>query len=128
MFKANSLSQSSLQSIQNLGRVQLVTKITQIIHGNLASNSTKYATYKIDGGQLGDLEIKLTQKHSMTKVIVVVESDAVKPIMEKIVWKVAITSGAFKLLLAFPTIIRAPVNAPPKIFTIKNANPKKTTK
>ncbi len=85
MFKANSLSQSSLQSIQNLGRVQLVTKITQIIHGNLASNSTKYATYKIDGGQLGDLEIKLTQKHLMTKATVIVESDAVKTIMEKIV-------------------------------------------
>ena len=85
MFKANSHSQPSFQSIQNIGRVQLVTKITQIIHGNIASNGTKSVTYKINGGQLGDLEIKLTQKQSMTKATVVVESDAVKPIMEKIV-------------------------------------------
>ena len=85
MFKASSPSQPSFQSIQNIGRVQLVTKITQIIHGNFASNGTKSVTYKINGGQLGDLEIKLTQKQSMTKATVVVESDAVKPIMEKIV-------------------------------------------
>ena len=85
MFKASSLSQPSFQSIQNIGRVQLVTKITQIIHGNFSLNGTKSATYKINGGQLGDLEIKLTQKQSMTKATVVVESDAIKPIMEKIV-------------------------------------------
>ena len=85
MFKASSLSQPSFQSIQSIGRVQLVTKITQIIHGNFSSNGTKSATYKINGGQLGDLEIKLTQKQSMTKATVVVESDAIKPIMEKIV-------------------------------------------
>ena len=85
MFKASSLSQPSFQSIQSIGRVQLVTKITQIIHGKFSLNGTKSATYKINGGQLGDLEIKLTQKQSMTKATVVVESDAIKPIMEKIV-------------------------------------------
>jgi flagellar hook-length control protein FliK len=85
MFRGNTLFQPSLQSIQNISRVQLVTKITQIIHGNFSANGSKSATYKIDGGQLGDLEIKLTQRDSMTKATVVVESDSVKPIMEKIV-------------------------------------------
>ena len=85
MFKANSLSQPLFQSMQNVGRVQLVTKITQIIHGKFSLNGTKSATYKINGGQLGDLEIKLTQKQSMTKATVVVESDTIKPIIEKII-------------------------------------------
>ena len=85
MFRGNTLFQSSLQSIQNINRVQLVTKITQIIHGNFSPNGSKSATYKIDGGQLGNLEIKLTQRDSMTKATVIVEFDSVKPIMEKIV-------------------------------------------
>jgi flagellar hook-length control protein FliK len=85
MSRGNTLFQSSLQSIQNVNKVQLTTKITQIIHGNFSSNGSKSAIYKIDGGQLGNLEIKLTQRDTMTKATVVVESDAVKPIMEKIV-------------------------------------------
>ena len=85
MFRGNTLFQSSLQSIQNINRVQLTTKITQIIHGNFSPNGSKSATYKIDGGQLGNLEIKLTQRDSMTKATVIVEFDSVKPIMEKIV-------------------------------------------
>ena len=66
-------------------KTHLVTKIAQIIHGKFSSNGTKSATYKIDGGYLGKLELKLTQKHSMTKATVVVESDAIKPIIEKII-------------------------------------------
>ena len=85
LFRGNTFFQSSLQSIQNVNKVQLTTKITQIIHGKFSSNGSKSATYKIDGGQLGNLEIKLTQRDNMTKATVVVESDAVKPIMEKIV-------------------------------------------
>ena len=60
MFKANTFSQPSFQSIQKVNRVQLVTRITQIIHGNNSSNGTKSATYRINGGQWGELEIKLT--------------------------------------------------------------------
>jgi hypothetical protein len=50
------------------------------------------------------------------------------PMIQKIFCSIAITRGAFKLLLAFPTIIRAPVNAPPNIFTQRKANAKKTKK
>ena len=85
MFKPSSLSQSPLMTIQKVTKAQLVTKITQIIHGKISSNGTKSATYKIDGGYLGKLELKLTQKHSMTKATVVVESDTIKPIIEKII-------------------------------------------
>ena len=85
IFKPSTLSQSTSSAIQKVTKTHLVTKIAQIIHGKFSSNGTKSATYKIDGGYLGKLELKLTQKHSMTKATVVVESDTIKPIIEKII-------------------------------------------
>jgi|TARA_Y100000294_G_scaffold161541_1_gene166010 flagellar hook-length control protein FliK len=84
-FKANTFSQPLSQSVQKVNRIQLVTRITQIIHGNNSSNGTKSATYRIDGGQWGELEIKLMQKNSLTKATVVIESESLKSIIEKIV-------------------------------------------
>lgn len=88
VVKPNSLSQPSFQSIKNVSKVQLVNRITQIIHGKISSIGIKSATYKINGGQWGELEIKLTQKNSITKATIVVESDSLKSTIEKIVTEV----------------------------------------
>lgn len=80
--------QSNIESIQKVSKVQLISRITQIINNNISTSAAKSATYKLNGGEFGELEIKLTQRSSGTNAVMVVESDSIKAIIEKIVTEV----------------------------------------
>jgi len=80
--------QSNIESIQKVSKVQLISRITQIINNNISNSAAKSATYKLNGGEFGELEIKLTQRSSGTNAVMVVESDSIKSIIEKIVTEV----------------------------------------
>tara|TARA_B100001123_G_C15345850_1_gene1037107 strand:+ start:15172 stop:16080 length:909 start_codon:yes stop_codon:yes gene_type:complete len=86
--KSGNLFQSNIESIQKVSKVQLISRITQIINNNISNNAAKSATYKLNGGEFGELEIKLTQRSSVTNAVMVVESDSIKSIIEKIVTEV----------------------------------------
>lgn len=80
--------QSNIESIQKISKIQLVSRITQIINNNISNSAAKSATYRLNGGEFGELEIKLTQRSSGTNAVMVVESDSIKSIVEKIVTEV----------------------------------------
>jgi len=78
-------SQFQLKSVQSNNRVQVISKITQIVKQNSINNNTQNATYKLNAGTFGELEIKLSQKFALTKAIVFVDSDSIKSDFEKLV-------------------------------------------
>jgi flagellar hook-length control protein FliK len=78
-------SQFQLKSVQSINRIQVISKITQIVNQNYVNNNAQNATYKLNAGPLGELEIKLSQKFALTKAIVFVESESLKSDFEKLI-------------------------------------------
>ncbi len=86
--KVSDSSQNHLQPIEKVNKVQLISRISHIIQQKTSLDGSQAARYKIDGGQWGKLELKLSQNNINTQATLIVESETVKSIMEKIVTEI----------------------------------------
>ena len=87
-IKSNIISNTLLQSTDKINRITIISRISHIIQEKFSPNSTNSTHYKIDGGKFGNLELKLAQNNSNTQATLVVESEVIKLVMEKIVTEV----------------------------------------
>ncbi|HDY76216.1 MAG TPA: hypothetical protein ENH49_06800 [Candidatus Marinimicrobia bacterium] len=82
--KSLNLFQNTIPTVSKISSVGFISHVSKVIIQSQSPGLPNNAVFKVDGGELGDIEIKLFQQQAATKAIIVVETNSAKSSMEKL--------------------------------------------